>query len=456
MLPPAPELSNIKKDWVGPGSLYVESGMPVEDIDIVVVGGGQAGIAMSEHLSAHGMPHLVLERGRIAERWRSERWDSLVANGPAWHDRFPGLTFSDVDKSVGPDDFPHKETIADYLVAYAKKIAAPIRCGVDVLKVERKVGQRGFRVETSAGVIEAENVVAATGSFQRPIVPGMVPAETGVLQMHSTEYHNPGQLPKGAVLVVGSGSSGTQIAEELLEAGRTVHLSIGPHDRPPRAYRGRDYCWWLGVLGKWDAAAREAGEEHVTIAVSGAHGGHTIDFRLLASKGMVLVGRTEACKNGVMHFAPDLVENLSKGDQNLLSLLEEADAYVTRNGLDLPMDPEARRKVPDPDCVKNPILALDLAKAGIATIIWATGFMPEYSWLRVDTFDEMGRPKHHRGVSSEPGIYFLGLPWQSRRGSSFIWGVWHDAKYLSDLIAIQRNYMAYHQAAARGDARRGF
>ena len=187
--------------------------MPVEKIDTLVVGGGQAGIAMSEHLSVNGVPHLVLERNRVAERWRTERWDSLVANGPAWHDRFPGLTFSDVDKSVGPDDFPLKDTVADYLVAYAKKIAAPVRCGVEVLKVGRKVGQRGFRIETSMGAIEAHRVVAATGAFQRPIVPTIVPAETGVLQIHSTAYRNPAQLPDGAVLIVGSGSSGTQIAE---------------------------------------------------------------------------------------------------------------------------------------------------------------------------------------------------------------------------------------------------
>ena len=186
-----------------------------------------------------------------------------MTNGPAWHDRFPGLTFGDVDKSVGPDKFSTKDTVADYLVAYAKKIAAPVRCGVEVLKVERKVGQRGFRVETSTGAIEADNVVAATGAFQRPNVPAMVSAETGVLQMHSTGYRNPAQLPDGAVLVVGSGSSGTQIAEELLEAGRKVFLSVGPHDRPPRAYRGRDYCWWLGVLGKWDAA-RPGGRERST------------------------------------------------------------------------------------------------------------------------------------------------------------------------------------------------
>src|SRR5262249_46346601 len=172
--------------------------MPVEKIDTLVVGGGQAGIAMSQHLSVNGVPHFVLERSRVAERWRTARWDSLVMNGPAWHDRFPGLTFSDVDKSVGPDDFPLKDTVADYLVAYAKKIAAPVGWGVEVWKVERKAGQWGFRLETSTGVTAAHRVGAATGSFQRPIVPAMVPAETGVLQMHSTAYRNPAQLPDGA------------------------------------------------------------------------------------------------------------------------------------------------------------------------------------------------------------------------------------------------------------------
>jgi putative flavoprotein involved in K+ transport len=431
-----------------------EQPLSMQRIDTLVVGGGQAGLAMSAHLSANGVPHLVLERHRIAERWRSQRWDSLVANGPAWHDRFPDLAFSDVDQSVGPDDFACKEIVADYFVAYAKKISAPIRCGVEVLSVARNVGRPGFRVETSAGVIEANRVVAATGPFQRPLMPGMVPSDTGVVQMHSTGYRNPAQLPKGAVLVVGSGSSGTQIAEELLESGRRVYLSVGPHDRPPRAYRGRDYCWWLGVLGKWDAVTREVGKEHVTIAVSGAHGGHTIDFRLLAAKGMILVGRTQAYANGVIIFAADLVENLAKGDANLWSVFDEADAYVVRNGLDLPEEPNARARAPDSDCVKSPILSLDLAKSGITTIIWATGFSSDFSWLKVGAFDENGRPKHQRGVSSEPGIYFLGLPWLSRRGSSFIWGVWHDARYLADQITIQRNYMAYHDASQQeGGAR---
>lgn len=424
--------------------------MSVEKIDTLVIGAGQAGLAMSEHLGRSGVPHLVLERHRIAERWRSERWDSLVANGPAWHDRFPGMTFTDVESSVGPDDFPGKETVADYFVAYAKKIAAPIRCGVEVLRVERNAGRSGFRIETSDGVIEAERVVAATGPFQTPVIPAVVPERAGLLQMHSTGYRNPAQLPDGAVLVVGSGSSGTQIAEELMQAGRRVYLSVGPHDRPPRGYRGRDFCWWLGVLGKWDAATREAGKEHVTIAVSGAHGGHTIDFRRLAAQGMILVGRTESCADGVVRFAPDLVENLRAGDENHDALLDEADAYIARNGLDLPEEPHARDRVPDADCIARPILSLDLAQAGIGTIIWATGFVADYGWMQVDAFDESGKPRHQRGVSSEPGIYFLGLPWQSRRGSSFIWGVWHDAKYVADQIVIQRQYMAY-DAAARGE-----
>ena len=419
--------------------------MAIEDVDTLVVGGGQAGLAMSEHLSNCGVPHLVLERHRIAERWRSERWDSLVANGPAWHDRFPGKDFSDTD----PDAFAPKEQVADYLVAYADQIAAPIRCGVEVMAVRRNVGRPGFRVETSDGVFEANTVISATGPFQRPIIPAVVPEDAGLAQIHSNAYRNPDQLPKGAVLVVGAGSSGVQIADELLRAGKRVYLSVGPHDRPPRSYRARDFCWWLGVLGKWDAAAVEPDMAHVTISVSGAHGGHTVDFRRLAAQGMTLVGMTQAFDDGVMRFAPDLAGNLALGDANYLSMLDEADAYVARNGIDLPVEPEARRVVPDPDCVTNPVLALDLGEAGVTSIVWATGFALDFSWLKVNAFDENGRPKHQRGISAEPGIYFLGLPWLSRRASSFIWGVWHDAKHLADHISTQRKYLAYHSSARR-------
>jgi putative flavoprotein involved in K+ transport len=413
--------------------------MALEKIDTLVVGGGQAGIAMSEHLSNNDIPHIVLERDRVAERWRTARWDSLVANGPAWHDRFPNMEFPDID----PDAFAPREKVADYFVAYAEMINAPIRCGVEVKEVLRNEGRPGFRVETSAGIIEVRHVVAATGPFQRPLLPSLVPDGAGIMQIHSSAYRNPEQLPDGAVLVVGAGSSGAQIADELQGAGRNVFLSVGPHDLPPRRYRGRDFVWWLGVLGKWEAVAMEPGTEHVTIAVSGAHGGHTVNFRRLAKQGMTLVGRTESFENGVMHFAPDLVENIARGNANTLSVLDEADAYIVRNGLDFPEEPQARETDADPRCVIDPVLQLNLAEAGISSIIWATGFALDFSWLKVGAFDEAGMPRHQRGVSSEPGIYFLGLPWLSCRGSSFIWGVWHDAKYLADQIAIQRQYLSY-------------
>ena len=345
--------------------------MDIEKTEALVVGAGQAGLAMSAHLRTCGVPHLVLERHRIAERWRSERWDSLVANGPAWHDRFPDVAFADVD----PDGFVPKEQVADYFVAYAERIAAPIRCGVAVEKVQRIRGGPGFRVETSQGVVEATNVIAATGPFQRPVIPAVVPDDAKLMQIHSSAYRNPAQLLEGAVLVVGAGSSGAQIADEFLRAGKLVFL---------------------------------------------------LSFN-----------------DGVLRLAPDLAANLARGDSNYLSVLDEADAYLSRHGLVLPEEPDARTLAPDPPCVSAPILELNLAQAGITSIVWATGYALDYSWLEVDAFDDNGRPTHRRGVAMTPGLYFLGLPWLSKRGSAFIWGVWHDAKYLAEHIAQRREHPAY-------------
>jgi putative flavoprotein involved in K+ transport len=408
--------------------------MAVEKIETLIVGGGQAGLAISAHLKDLGQSHLILERNRIAERWRSERWDSLVANGPAWHDRFPVLAFSDLD----PNSFATKGRIVEYFENFAQQIAAPIRCGVTVKSVEKLKRGSGFRVETSDGVIEAKNVVAATGPFQRPLMPDVVPENSGIMQMHSNSYKNPNQLPEGSVLVVGAGSSGNQIADELLRAGRRVFLSVGPHDRAAIRYRGKDFCWWLGVLGQWDAKTREPGMEHVTIAVSGAHGGRTVNFREFAARGMTLLGRVGECRNGVLHVAPDLSRNIENGDSYYLAVLDKADAYIKENGLDFPEEPEARIIGPAPDCMTNPLLQLNLAEAGITSIIWATGYALDYSWLNVGTFDEKGRPAHERGVSTVPGLYFLGLPWLSCRASPFIWGVWRDAQYLAEQISTRK------------------
>lgn len=404
--------------------------MASEDVGTLIIGAGQAGLAMSEHLSKRSVSHLIVERRRIVERWRSERWDSLVANGPAWHDRFPTLEFA-----CGPDDFAVRDEIVAYFETYAKKIAAPIRCGVEVTAL--RLQGPGFLAETPEGIIAARNVVAATGPFQRPLIPAAVPEAAGLMQIHSSAYRNPGQLPEGAVLVVGAGSSGSQIADELARAGRCVFLSVGPHDRPPRRYRGHDFVWWLGALGKWDAKAATPGTEHVTIAVSGAYGGHTVDFRRLAARGIMLLGRVEGYRDGALAIAPDLARNIANGDRNYLSVLDEADAYAARHGLALPEDPEARGMEPDPASVTDPILSLDLRKEGIASIVWATGYALDFGWIKMDVFDEKGRPRHQRGVSDVPGLYFLGLPWLSRRASPFIWGVWHDADHLAAHIAAR-------------------
>ena len=417
--------------------------MTVELVDTLVVGAGQAGVAMSEHLSRLDIPHLVIERDRIAEQWRTGRWDSLVANGPAWHDRFPGLEFDD----LAPDAFAPKDRIAAYFETYAKLFNAPVRTGVEVKHVVRNVGRAGFTIETSGGFIEAKRVVAATGPFQRPVIPPIAPESGSITQIHSAEYRNPEQLPEGATLVVGAGSSGVQIADELLRSGKRVYLSVGPHERPPRSYRSRDFVWWLGVLGKWNAETIEPNREHVTIAVSGALGGNTVDFRELAHRGITLVGMTKLFRGDVVTFEPDLADNLERGDKNYIELLDEADAYIADNGLDFPEEPEARAFRPDPPCVFDPILELNLADAGVTSIVWATGFRADYGWLNVNAFDQHGRPKHQRGVSTEPGVYFLGLPWQSCRGSSFIWGVWHDARHIAMHIATQRAYLAYRNVA---------
>lgn len=401
-----------------------------ETVHTLVIGGGQAGVATSAHLQKHGVPHLVLERDRIAERWRTWRWDSLVANGPAWHDRFPEAEFEDLD----PDAFAGKEAVADYFLHFAQDRNLPIREGVAVTKLEREGDQ--FRATTTKGPVQARNVVIATGPFQKPVIPTVI-TDPAITQFHSNSYRNPDALPEGAVLVVGAGSSGAQIAEELVRAGRRVYLSLGPHDRPPRRYRGKDFVWWLGKLGKWDMKAPTPGTEHITIAVSGAYGGHTMDFRRLAGLGVTLLGRAGEYRDGTLQIADDLATNIANGDRNYLSVLDEADAYADAQGLDLPEEPEARQLLPLPDCVTNPTLALDLKTAGISTVIWATGFQLDFGWIDLDIFREDGRPRHSEGVTEVPGLYFVGLPWLSCRGSAFIWGAWKDAERLAGLIAAR-------------------
>ncbi len=404
--------------------------MNTETIDTLVIGGGQAGLAASAHLARAGVAHLVVERARIAERWRSGRWDALVANGPAWHDRFPDQTFD----GIAPDAFPGKDAVADYLERYARAIAAPVRTGVKVTRLQRG-DDGGFVATTGAGdTIIARHVVVATGPFQQPVIPPLIGADAAVVQVHSAHYKNPAHLPAGGVLVVGAGSSGAQIADELNRAGRKTWLAVGPHSRPPRRYRGRDFVWWLGVLGKWDEPPAAAGGPHVTIAVSGARGGHTVDFRAMAHEGVTLIGTVTGSSGPIVQIAPDLAANLAAGDADYLATLRQCDAYVAQAGLDLPEEPAAYAIGPDPASLTNPLRELDLAAAGISTVVWATGYAFDFGWIDIDVCDAAGQPRHHRGVSPVPGLYFLGLPGLTRRASAFIWGVWHDAAALADHI----------------------
>ena len=401
----------------------------MQKINTVDVGGGQAGLAISEHLNDNNISHIIFEKNRLVENWRTGRWDSLVANGPAWHDRFPTLEFEG-----SPNNFVHKDTVVSYFEKFAKKINAPIRTNVNVEEV-KKIDNKSFHVKTSDGNYLTQNVIVATGAFQKPTFPKIIPENSGLNQIHSKDYFNPNQLLEGGVLVIGSGSSGTQISDELLRAGKNVYLSIGPHNRPPRSYRGKDNVWWFSVLGVWQKKTPDPNTQHVTIAVSGYDGGKTIDFRKFANRGMNLIGMTQKFENGILYFENDLKKNLDKGDQYYLSVLKDADEYINKNNLNFPLEEEAKILEKDPNCVKNPILELDIKKENIKNVIWATGYVHDFSWLKVNAFDKMGKPDHYRGVSKEKGIYFLGLPWLSMRGSSFIWGVWQDAKYLGEQIS---------------------
>ena len=405
--------------------------MPDEKIETLVIGGGQAGLTMSHQLKQRGLPHLVLERCRIAERWRSERWDGLIFQFPNWSVRLPDFPFPHDD----PDAFSDTDTIIRYIEAYAEFVAPPIRCGVAVTRLAQRDGT--FIAETTDGTIAAKNVVVATGPYQRNVIPDML-RDHPVFQVHASDYKNPAQLPPGAVLVAGAGASGAQIAEELQHAGRRVYLSIARHRRLPRRYRGRDLIWWLAEMRLDQMTPEERGSARLGPVISGAYGGRTIDFRNFAADGMILVGRMQAAQDGVIEIAPGLAESLVDGDLVYSTFLDTVDAYVKRRGLELPEDPTARTIVADPPCVTAPLTRLDLAAEGISSVIWATGYGVDFGWIDVPVLDERGEAVHHIGISEVPGLYFLGLQWLSKMSSSFLSGVGDDAAVLADHIRARR------------------
>lgn len=405
--------------------------MADETVDTLVIGGGQAGLTMSHRLKQRGIGHLVLERGRIAERWRSERWDGLMFQFPNWSVRLPDFAFPHADA----DGFSDTAAIIAFIEDYATFVTPPIRCGVEVTKLRRDAG--GFVADLAGGSIAARSVVVATGPYQRPLRPALLDDHPGLFQVHASSYKNPAQLPDGAVLVVGAGASGAQITEELMRAGRRVFLSVGRHNRLPRRYRGRDLFWWLAEMGVDETRVEQRGPSRLLPVISGAHGGRTIDFRRFAADGVTLLGRVTAARNGVLAIAPDLTSNIANGDAYYATFLGIVDDFIAARGLDQPADPLARLRLPDPTCLTAPLDTIDLRAERITGVIWATGYGLDLNWIDIPVLDANGVPRHHHGVSEVPGLYFLGLQWLSKMKSSFLSGVGDDAAALADHIAAR-------------------
>lgn len=404
-------------------------------IDAVIIGGGQAGLAVSRSLADRGIERVVLERGRIGERWRSERWDSLRLLTPRWQARLPGWAYDGPE----PDGFMGRTEIVDYLERYARSFSAPVETGVTVTSVTR-LGD-GFRVATDHGVWSTESVVIATGDCDTPYVPPIAASLSGrVNQAVPTRYRNPRDLPEGGVLVVGASATGVQLAAEIHASGRPVTLSVGRHIRLPRSYRGKDIMWWLEGLGLLDERADEvpdlaASRGQPSLQLVGTPERRTVDLGVLQEAGVRLVGRATDADGTTMRFADDLLESTVAADVKLGRLRLRIDDFVDAAGLARVVDepgPFHRVEVPDAPTT------LDLRREGIRTVLWATGFVRRYPWLDVPVLDERGEIRHVGGVTPARGLYVMGLRFLRRRNSSFIDGQGRDAEEIADHIALMR------------------
>jgi putative flavoprotein involved in K+ transport len=403
---------------------------------VVVVGGGQAGLSMSYCLRRRNIDHVVLERHRVGHEWRDRRWDSFCLVTPNWQCRLPGFPYRGGD----PDGFMSGAEVVRYLEEYAASFDPPVAEGVAVTRLAGDPGGR-FEIDTDRGRLTADQVVVATGPYQVPAIPR--PAERlaerpadSLVQIHSSHYRDPGRLPPGEVLVVGSGQSGCQIAEDLHLAGRRVHLSVGGAPRIARRYRGRDVVAWLDLMGYYERGIDEF-DDHDGIRgranhyVSGRDGGHDIDLRAFAQDGMRLYGRLAGVERGTLRFAPDLGRNLDHADAVSEAVKDSIDAFIAANGIAAPDEP---RYTPVWAPAEEPG-ELDLTNAGITSVIWCTGFRRDYRWVRMPVFDGTGYPVHERGVTTCSGLYFLGLPWLYTWGSGRFCGVGADAEHLARHVA---------------------
>jgi putative flavoprotein involved in K+ transport len=401
--------------------------------EAVVIGGGQAGLAMSRCLRDAGIDHVVLERGRVAERWRRGSWDSLRLLTPNWQTRLPGFRYDGPD----PDGYMSADEVVGTLDRYARSFRSPVEEGTTVLAVER--AGEGYRVATDRGAWEAPSVVVATGHCDRPFVPAVAQGlPAGVVQVVPGRYRNPGELPAGGVLVVGASATGVQLADEIHASGRPVTLAVGRHTRLPRVYRGRDILWWLDAMGVLD----ESTEEVFDLAVSrsqpslqlvGRPDRATLDLPVLQERGVRLAGRVAGAESGRVFLADDLVAHTVAADARLARLLQKIDVFAARTGLEAEVGPaEPFRPFLWPAAAPS---AIDLAAEGIRTVVWATGFRRAYPWLHVPVLDAQGEIRHEGGVTPSPGLYVIGLYFLRRRKSSFIDGVGRDAMDLTAHLA---------------------
>ncbi len=404
-------------------------------IPVAIVGAGQAGLSVSHHLSAQHVEHVLLEAGTPAHEWADSRWDNFTLVTPNWHCRLPGYAYDGPE----PDGFMTRDEVVAWLDGYVRSFDPPVRSRTRVVETRERAGG-GFvlELETPDGpeTLEADHVVVATGGYHQPIEPAYARAiDPSVTQLHSQQYMNADQLPEGAVLVVGSGQSGTQIAEDLHLEGRQVHLALGNAPRVARTYRGRDCMTWLADMGLYDTPVQQypgglAAREKTNHYVTGRDGGRDIDLRRFALDGMRLYGALRDAQGTRLEVAPTLTRSLDAADAVYTSIRGDIDRYIEREGIDAPTeDPYEPPWSPPEDPT-----SLDLAVEGITSIVWAIGYRPDYRWLRVGVFDGTGRPTHTRGVTSVPGLFFVGLPWMHTWGSGRFLGVAADAEHVAGCI----------------------
>ncbi|WP_277189016.1 MSMEG_0569 family flavin-dependent oxidoreductase [Caballeronia sp. BR00000012568055] len=400
---------------------------------VIVVGGGQAGLSVSYFLQQANIDHLVLEKQRVTHTWRTQRWDTFCLVTPNWQCALPGHPYTGDD----PHGFMKKEELIRYLDAFVAKVNAPVLEDTAVTRVTRN---GHYVVQTTRGEFTADQIVVASGGYHTPIVPRMaerLPAR--IVQMQSSEYRNADALPPGAVLVVGSGQSGAQIAEDLHLSGRKVHLAVGEAPRCARFYRGRDVVDWLADMRYYDMPVtdhplREGVRDNTNHYVTGRDGGRDIDLRRFALEGMELFGRLEDLRDGQLCFAPNLRANLDEADTTYNNINASIDGFIARHGIDA-LAAERYEAVWQPSAERE---TLDLQASDIAAVVWCIGFRPDFSWLDAPVFNGRGHPAHLRGVTGVPGVYFVGLPWLHTWGSGRFSGVARDAQYIVDAICAER------------------